>query len=73
MKDRFSNDKKKAKGAVWEVALQRANQMLCVRLKEQSGKSFVVGTYHMPCMFDFPAVMVSHTNSTIVLEDIVYI
>lgn len=51
---------------VWDKALWRNNQMLCLRLsfkhtKNISDKSpFVVGTYHMPCMFDQPQVMNIH-------------
>lgn len=48
----------------FEDALYRHNQMLSVRLKPlsgfNSGQSFVVGTYHMPCMFNYPAVMSIH-------------
>lgn len=48
---------------VWDNVLYRHNQMVCARLQDkESGKSFVVGTYHMPCMFDKPAVMVTHTS-----------
>lgn len=47
---------------IWDNILYRHNQMICARLKDKnSSKSFVVGTYHMPCMFDKPAVMVTHT------------
>ena len=49
----------------WDDALKRFNQMICVRLSSKSSASnnssnFVVGTYHMPCMFDYPAVMMTH-------------
>jgi endonuclease/exonuclease/phosphatase family metal-dependent hydrolase len=40
----------------------RMNIMLFARLKEvSSGKVVCVGTYHMPCMFWLPSVMVMHT------------
>lgn len=50
----------------WNLALWRHNQMLSVRLKFKNGKnsdtrSFVVGTYHMPCMFRKPEVMNIHS------------
>jgi mRNA deadenylase 3'-5' endonuclease subunit Ccr4 len=57
----------------WVEALWRNNQMIMVRLRPQSTssldgnvkevqqKSFVVGTYHMPCMFQVPQVMVIHS------------
>ncbi|KAJ1435545.1 Endonuclease/exonuclease/phosphatase [Ochromonadaceae sp. CCMP2298] len=52
----------KAKVDLWDNVLYRSNQMLCMRLKSKTGvrKPFVVGTYHMPCMFKLPAVMVTH-------------
>lgn len=50
----------------WQDAMNRHNQMVCLRLQpsecnEDSNKSFVVGTYHMPCMFDRVPIMVIHT------------
>lgn len=46
----------------WELARNRANTMVMVRLKSRSGgKTFCVGTYHMPCMFWAPKVMVIHS------------
>jgi hypothetical protein len=39
----------------------RMNIMVFARLKEKSsGKIVCVGTYHMPCMFWLPSVMVMH-------------
>lgn len=46
---------------MWDNALYRSNQMICTRLKEKhTQKTFVVGNYHMPCMFKLPSVMVTH-------------
>lgn len=46
---------------IWDNALYRTNQMICARLKcKSTQKSFVVGTYHMPCMFKYPSVMNVH-------------
>jgi len=46
----------------WKLALGRSNQMVSLRLQSlSSGCQFVIGTYHMPCMFDKPAVMIMHT------------
>merc|ERR1712070_557215 len=55
-------------------ASKRHNQMICVRLcpianptptpsssSSSSSSSFVVGTYHMPCMFYKPAAMNIHS------------
>lgn len=45
----------------WDNALYRSNQMICTRLTcKDTGKTFVVGNYHMPCMFKLPSVMVTH-------------
>lgn len=42
----------------WDNVTYRTNQMISMRLKEKTdGKPFVVGTYHMPCMFKRPAGM----------------
>lgn len=47
--------------SMWDNVLKRHNQMVCLRLHSRAtGKSFVVGTYHMPCMFKKPSVMVTH-------------
>jgi len=52
----------KAPFDVWDSALYRSNQLISARLQDkETSKSFVVGTYHMPCMFDYPSVMVIHT------------
>lgn len=46
---------------MWDNALYRHNQMINVRVKERaSGAVFVVGNYHMPCMFKHPSVMNVH-------------
>lgn len=46
---------------LWDSVTYRSNQMVCVRLKHKAtGKVFVVGNYHMPCMFELPAVMMAH-------------
>lgn len=46
---------------IWDNTLYRKNQMICARLehKEQE-EEFVVGTYHMPCMFELTPVMMAH-------------
>lgn len=46
---------------LWDSVTHRHNQIISLRLKcRQSDKSFVVGTYHMPCMFKLPSVMMAH-------------
>jgi len=47
----------------WQLANSRFNQMISMRLAPKGsggGGAFVVGTYHMPCMFRTPAVMTIH-------------
>lgn len=42
-------------------AKRRANQLIMARLEcRESGAAFCVGTYHMPCQFRVPVVMVTH-------------
>lgn len=46
---------------LWDSALYRFNQMIVMRLQcKETKETFVVGTYHMPCMFQLPAVMNVH-------------
>lgn len=40
----------------WDNVLYRTNQMVSLRLMDKADqKPFVIGTYHMPCMFKKPA------------------
>jgi len=46
----------------WEMTQGRHNRMVSVKVKAKGGgRPFVVSTYHMPCMFYAPKVMVIHT------------
>lgn len=46
----------------WEDSLKRHNTMISARVVHQrSGKAFCIGTYHMPCAYWAPQVMVIHT------------
>ncbi len=46
---------------LWDSVTYRHNQMICMRLKSKAtNQVFAVGTYHMPCMFKMPSVMVTH-------------
>jgi 2',5'-phosphodiesterase len=49
--------------SAWALAANRFNQMVCMRLQDKATpkQEFVVGTYHMPCMFQLPGVMTIHT------------
>jgi mRNA deadenylase 3'-5' endonuclease subunit Ccr4 len=45
----------------WEMSENRSNILLTVRLEEkESGRSFALGNYHMPCAFYAPRVMTIH-------------
>lgn len=47
----------------WSMAENRFNQIVTVKLQDKTTqKSFVVGTYHMPCAFYKPEVMTIHTD-----------
>lgn len=49
-----------------ELARCRANVMVLLRLRcLETQKEFVVGTYHMPCMYDRPEVMQLHTAGAV--------
>lgn len=47
----------------WSYSKQRKNEMVAVQLTPRTGvcKPFTVATYHMPCAYSFPKVMVIHT------------
>lgn len=45
----------------WEMAERRSNTLVFARLRHRvSGQRFAIGTYHMPCKFQVPAMMVIH-------------
>lgn len=47
----------------WDYSKRRFNVMLTATLKEKdSGKSFCVSNYHMPCAFYAPQVMTMHSE-----------
>ena len=47
---------------LWDMVRKRQNQMICTELQcKDTKKSFVVGTYHMPCAFRNPDMMVVHS------------
>jgi len=46
---------------IWQAAQRRQNRATLVRLRHVSARQeFVVGTYHMPCAFRTPDMMVIH-------------
>lgn len=47
----------------WAVAQNRMNVMLTATLREkESGRSFLVSTYHMPCAYYAPMIMTIHVD-----------
>lgn len=47
----------------WAMAENRSNVIITVKLEDkESGRGFVLSTYHMPCAFYAPKVMTIHTE-----------
>jgi endonuclease/exonuclease/phosphatase family metal-dependent hydrolase len=52
-----------SKADPWALAMKRENTAVMVRLKKQGvGGSFVVATYHMPCLYYCPPTMSIHAS-----------
>jgi hypothetical protein len=48
---------------LWGSVVSRPNQLVSCRLRSiELDEEIVVGTYHMPCMFDVPPLMVAHVS-----------
>jgi mRNA deadenylase 3'-5' endonuclease subunit Ccr4 len=64
--DRLWAAPKQRQENVWQLAADRNNRMICVTLSpnENTGTRFIVGTYHIPCVMDHPAVMMIHCALT---------
>lgn len=46
---------------IWKEAAEKDNRMVMAKITcKQSRKSFVIGTYHMPCYPQMPAMMMIH-------------
>ncbi len=46
---------------VWNDALNKRNQIVALKLRDKSSdKQFCIGTYHMPCAYKFPSLMMIH-------------
>ena len=66
-KNNQNNNSNKEKLDPWYESNKKMNQMVIVKLESKKqinsnnkDSSFYVGTYHMPCMFKLPAVMMIH-------------
>lgn len=49
----------------WEESLKKQNTMISVRLVhlgKQQAKPFCIGTYHMPCAYQYPEIMLIHAS-----------
>ena len=49
----------KAGKNVWDLAMEKRNRLICLEAVIDS-RPVSIGTYHMPCMFDKPEVMMIH-------------
>lgn len=52
----------------WKIAIDRSNTLICLQVTI-SGKRLCIGTYHMPCLFKIPEVMVIHSA---VVKDLMF-
>lgn len=60
----IQEDEKQTDAAAWAAARSRSNMMIMLHLVENDTArpiDFVVATYHMPCYFFMPKVMMIHT------------
>jgi mRNA deadenylase 3'-5' endonuclease subunit Ccr4 len=52
----------------WETAMDTTNTLICLQLVVD-GKSLCVGTYHMPCLYQEPNVMMIHSS---IVKDLMF-
>ena len=52
----------------WEIAIDTPNTLICLQLVVD-GKSLCIGTYHMPCLYQEPDVMVIHSS---IVKDLMF-
>jgi endonuclease/exonuclease/phosphatase family metal-dependent hydrolase len=52
----------------WKLAIDRSNTLICLQVTI-AGKSLCIGTYHMPCAFQTPDVMIIHSS---VVKDLMF-
>ena len=52
----------------WDIAMARNNTLVCLRVTF-NGKQFCIGTYHMPCLYETPDVMIIHVS---VVKDLMF-
>ena len=53
---------------VWDLAIEKRNRLICLQVVVD-GRPLFIGTYHMPCLFDKPAVMMIHA---LAVKDLMY-
>lgn len=52
----------------WDIAMDRSNTLICLELAIND-QSFCVGTYHMPCLYKIPDVMIIHSS---IVKDLMF-
>ena len=52
----------------WEIAMSRNNTLICLEVLME-GNLLSVGTYHMPCLYQIPDVMMIHSS---VVKDLMF-
>jgi endonuclease/exonuclease/phosphatase family metal-dependent hydrolase len=52
----------------WKKAMSRGNALICLQVVID-GKPLYIGNYHMPCLYDEPAVMAIHSS---VVKDLMF-
>ncbi|UJR20455.1 hypothetical protein I4U23_023584 [Adineta vaga] len=52
----------------WDTAISRDNILICLQVAMKN-KSFCIGTYHMPCLYKIPDVMIIHSS---IVKDLMF-
>lgn len=52
----------------WQIAMERSNTLICLQLTIND-QSLCVGTYHMPCLYKIPDVMIIHSS---IIKDLMF-
>jgi len=53
-----------------KLAKLRKNVLLSIVLKDKNNNKFLVSNYHMPCLFNYPIVMMKHTETCLKLIEL---
>ncbi|CAF3336677.1 unnamed protein product [Rotaria socialis] len=52
----------------WETAMTRVNALICIQVTIDN-KSIYIGTYHMPCLYKEPDIMLIHSS---IVKDLMF-